>query len=123
MFRASNTVRVTLRALPRAAEIIDAAFAAGANAVNSVSFAVDQPSRYDAKLRVMAVADARKRAAALARLSGVELAEVVSISEVVGEGGPIPMAFSTREAAGTMLAPGQLTLRGHIEVIYAIEDP
>lgn len=124
-YRVSNTVEVTIRNITKAGPVLDAAVAAGANQVYGVHFALDQTEPVEAKVREEAVADARKKALVLARLHGKTLGEVLAVSEVIG-GGPRPflakgMAAEMRDAGGAQLAPGELTMSGQVEVVYAFE--
>ena len=126
-YRVSNNVEVTIRDIAKAGPVLDAAVAAGANQVYGVHFAIDETEPFEAKVREEAVADARKKALVLARLHKKTLGEVLAVSEVVG-GGPRPfhgatgMAAEMRDAGNAQLAPGELTLTGQVEVVYAFEE-
>jgi len=125
-YRVSNTVEVTIRDVSKASQVLQAAVDAGANNVWSVSFGIDETKALEATAREKAVADARVRAEALAKLSGLELGPVISVSEVIGRGpiGPMPM-FASAEAkwagGGPPLAAGEVTYATSIEVIFGIK--
>lgn len=122
VYRVSNNVQVTVRDLARVGSVLDTAVATGANNVWGVSFELDNDASVNQKMREKAVADATQRATSLAKLGGVELGEIVSISEVVGGGrnGPMPMA-SFAKSGGTPIESGDLTFEGQIEVTYALK--
>lgn len=120
-YRVRNMVQVTIRDLPRASGVLDAAIGAGANSVSGISFTIENPEPLRAKAREAAVADARARAEALARASGVAVGPVVSISE--GGGGPVPRPMVARmamDAAAPPVEAGELSERVQIEVVYEI---
>ena len=64
-----------------------------------MSFGIDDTKALEATAREKAVADAKARAEALAKLEGAELGDVVRVSEVIGRGPmpPMPM-FASAEA-------------------------
>lgn len=124
-YRVSNTVEVAVRALDRVGPVIDAAMAAGANNVWGVAFGIEETEAIAAKAREEAMADARRRAAALAGLGGVELGQVISIREDFSGGMPPPMPMMAmgmmKEAAPTPIAPGEVAFSTQIRVVYAIK--
>lgn len=126
-YRVSNTVEVTVRDLDKVGPVLDAAIGAGANSVHGVQFSLEHPEALEAKAREKAVANAKARAEALARLSGVQLAGVVKITEGASGGGmppPMPqmMAASARDMSfSTPIAPGEINLTMQLEVVYALE--
>lgn len=125
-YRVSNTVEVVIRDVSKASKVLQAAVDAGANNVWSVSFGIDDTKSLEATAREKAVADAKARAEALAKLEGGELGDVIRVSEVIGRGGPIsPMPmFASAEAkwgGGPPLAPGEVTLNMSIEVVYGLK--
>lgn len=120
-YRVRNTVQVTIRDIVRASEVLDAALAAGANAVSGIRFTIEDPASLRTKARERAVADSRSRAEALARASGVAVGPVVSITEGSGGFTPRPMAARTMamESAPPIEA-GELAERVQIEAVYEI---
>lgn len=127
LYHVSNQVSVTIRDLDKVGSLLDATIEAGANNIYGVSFSVDDPNQLGAEAREKAVADAEAKAEELAKLSGVQLGEVVSVSEVIGSGGLFP--GSLREAAaiglggggGGPISPGELELTLQLQVVYAIQ--
>ncbi|WP_441287653.1 SIMPL domain-containing protein [Sorangium sp. KYC3313] len=127
VYQVSNTVMVVIRNLDQVGAVLDAAVAAGANNVWGVSFGLDDTDPLEARAREKAIADARARAGALARLQGVSLGPVVSISEVV-EQGPI---YAPRAALasggysadmGTPVSAGEVSFGTQVKVVYALES-
>jgi len=123
-YRVSNMVRVKIRDLDEIGVVLDGVIQAGANNVYGVNFTVDDPSEVKSEARVKAIANAKTRAQELADLNGVNLGEVLQISEVIGgpfptSGIPVPMAAEYRGGAGP-ISPGELEFSVQIQVTYAI---
>ncbi|HXF64374.1 MAG TPA: SIMPL domain-containing protein [Caldilineaceae bacterium] len=124
-YRVSNNVSVTIRDLENVGTVLDAAIEAGANNIYGVEFALDDPSIVESDARASAVEDARAKAEDLAALSGVELGELISISEVIAQGGGFYAGTFAEQArgfggGGTPVMPGQLELVMQLQVVYAI---
>lgn len=125
-YRVTNTVNVTVRDLDTVGSVIDAAIEAGANNIYGVEFAVDDTTTFASEARAAAVADARARAEELAGLTGVQLGEIVSVSEVVGTSSPLLNNFraeaSVGSGGGTSIQPGQLNLTMLLQIVYRIAE-
>jgi hypothetical protein len=129
-YRVSNQVEITIRDVGKASRVLQTAVNAGANSVWSVSFGIDDTKPLEAQARDEAVADARTRAEALAKLAGLKLGPVISVSEVIGRGPvePMPMfrgdvvqAAKFGGAGSPPLEGGELTVGTSIEVIFGLE--
>jgi len=119
-YHVRNAVEITIRDLARASDVLDAALAAGGNAASGLSFAIGDPAPLRARAREEAVADARKRAEALARAAGVALGPVLSISEG-GSSAPRPMAARVMAmSAGPPVEAGELAESAQVEIVYEI---
>ena len=125
-YRVSNNVNVTVRDLETLGAVLDAAIEAGANNIYGVEFSVDDPTTVESQARQRAVADAQAKAGELAELTGVTLGNVVSVSEVIGNGGGYYSSnFNVAERAmsgggATPISPGELELVMQLQVTYAI---
>ncbi len=123
-YRASNTVEVTIRDLDKASAILTAGTNAGANSMYGLRFELEDNSKVLSQAREKAVADARKNAEELARLSGVKLGPIVSINENRGFSGPImPMAMKAEAArdASMPVERGELTVSSQVDIVYSLE--
>lgn len=123
-YRVSNNVNVIIRDLATVGDMLDAAIEAGANNIYGVTFTLDKPSAVESEARAKAVDDARAKAQELADLAGMELGQIVSISEIVGgTGGFYANSFRNAEAAGLggggPIAPGQLELSMQLQIVFA----
>ena len=119
MYRVSSMLEVTVRDVEKAGEVLDGVVAAGANQVYGVSFTVSDDQKWQSQARKEAMADARSRAEELSSLAGVELGEVLSVSEVIGGG--VVMAFAERGmGGGGGITPGELETSTQVQVTFAI---
>ena len=115
----STLLQVTIRDVEKAGEVLDAVVQAGANQVYGVTFTVSDESTWESQARAEAMADARSRAQELAGLAGVELGDVLTVSEVIGSS-PVPALMAERAMGGGGIAPGELELGTQIQVTFAV---
>jgi uncharacterized protein len=103
-------------------DVLDKAVAAGANNIYGVNFSVEDTSKLEADARAKAVANAKSRAESLAQLNGVQLGEVLSVSEVIG-GSAYPMDYGVKGlgGGGTPVQPGELEMSLSIQITYAVK--
>jgi uncharacterized protein YggE len=120
VYNVSNMVEVTVRDVNVAGDVLDGVVEAGANQVYGVTFTVSDDSKWQSEARKNAVADAVARAGELAGLTGVELGQVLSVSEVIG-GGAVPIAYAERAMGGGGIAPGELEMSTQVQVTFAIQ--
>jgi uncharacterized protein YggE len=118
MYRVSSMLEVTVRDVEKAGDVLDGVVAAGANQVWGVSFTVSDDQKWQSEAREKAMSDARSRASELASLAGVELGDVLSVSEVIGGG---VMVYAERAmGGGGGIAPGELEMATQVQVTFAI---
>lgn len=127
-YTVSNTVQVKVRDLNLVSDVLDAAIAAGGDAVrvNGISFTVEDPDQHLADARRDAVNDAREHAEVLAEAAGVELGAPVSVNESSTYGGemyyPARDAVDTGQGGSTPVNPGEQELRVNVSVVFSIEE-
>lgn len=119
-YRVFNMLNVTIREIEQVGEILDAAIEAGANQMYGVNFTISDTQEWESEAREKAMADAKARAEELAQLGGVELGEVLSVSEVVG-GTPFAATVERAMGGGGGIAPGELDFSARIQVTFAIQ--
>jgi uncharacterized protein YggE len=125
-YRATNSVQVKVRDLGRVGTIVDAVTAAGANRIDGISFAIDDPEAPKDRARALALANARAKAEQLASLAGMRIVGVKAIVEADPTVRPVPV---TREAAAPAAAaappppvePGTQEVRTQLSVVYVVE--
>jgi uncharacterized protein YggE len=123
-FIVSNVATVKIHNIDKTGELIDAAVGAGGNSarVNSLQFTIDDPATLESQARVKAMAQAKSRAATLAKAGGLVLGKPRSISE---GGAATPITFSGSvpgglAAAGTPIQVGQLEVQISVSVVYGL---
>lgn len=124
-YQASNAIAVKVRKVESASPTIAAVQTAGGNAtrINSVEFSIEDDSQLVKDARARAFDDAKDRARQYADLSGLNLGNVISITEA-GADTPPPMPmprYGAMEAASAPpLEPGQQTVGFSVTVIWEL---
>jgi uncharacterized protein YggE len=114
-YSATNVIRVKELALDKVGEVIDLATASGANSVSNITFGLRDEASAKARALRDAAVDARAKADALADALGVQVLEILSVSE--GEPDIVrPMPVYRTEMAMAQAAPPTPVEAGPIEV-------
>ncbi len=124
-YQVTNMVNAKIREIVKAGAIVDAVTLAGGDLtrVNSIQFAVDDPTIYSDQAREKAMADAKDTATQLANWSGVKLGKPIYISEM-NVSTPRTIPLYAKEAAdsssSTPISVGELEISLTVQVTYAI---
>ena len=124
LYHVSNQVNVTIRDLSKIGAILDAVIQAGANNMYGVTFKVADPSVLKSDTRSQAMDDARTKAEELAKLAGVELGNVISVSEIIGSGSFSNNAQFRAEGlggGGGGITPGELQMTTQLQVVFSVQ--
>jgi len=122
-----NTVYISVHQLSNLGKLLDAAVSSGANRVNSLTFDVQDKTKYLSEARQLAVADARAQAKELADAAGVKLGKLTSLNAAISNNG-LPMydvkAPQTAASGGTNVpvSAGQLLIEVDVSVAYEIQQ-
>jgi uncharacterized protein len=119
-YRVSNQVFVTVRDIKQVDTIIDAAVNAGANTLYGFNQTLSDPTALEQTARANALDQAQNRAQQIADHLGVQLGDVILVSE---GGFASPLGLETmdmRATGGAVIEPGQLTVSVTVQVVYAI---
>jgi hypothetical protein len=117
-YTASNSVSVTVRNLAKAGGLIDAAVEAGANQVNGPNLVrSDASALYRLALRA-AISNARAKAQAIAKASGLTLRRITGVTE---SGGPSPVSEPAKAgvAPSTPIEPGTQFVEASVTVTFS----
>ncbi len=117
----SNSVAIAIRDLKKMESVLGAAIDAGANNIYGVTFDLSDPSKVKAEARQKAVNNAKAKAEELAKLNGVKVGQVVSISEVIGGTPGVVYNSAPGYGGGGPISPGQLDLSVQLQITYALE--
>ncbi len=123
-FIAENRVTVRARDLDNLGALLDAVTSEGANRFEGLSFALQNPEAAEDAAHADAVADARRKAALYAEAAGLTLGPIQTITEG-GGAAPVPIAraeMALSREAGVPVAPGELSMRARVTIVYAIGD-
>lgn len=118
-YQLSQTVEVKIRNLDRVGEVLAGAVDRGANQVGGLTFAIDDPFKFEQEARLAAIAQARQKAEALAEAAGIELGEVRSFSENVNNP-PLPPVYYSRGLAEADSAAAPQVEAGSQEVTVSV---
>jgi uncharacterized protein YggE len=120
-YQVSNTVRVTVRDLTQVGTVLDQATQAGANNVLGVTFALNDPERLQREAYGIAVRHAKERAANLATSGGVQLGDLLSITQISSSNpGPVIEAAVGTGGSGAPIESGTLKIQVQVQLVYAI---
>jgi uncharacterized protein YggE len=121
-YTVTNSVTVHVRDLTILGGMLDKEVSVGANTINGINFAVEDPSALYAEARKAAFADARDKANLYADAAGVQLGAIQLINENQGYSQPPqPYLYKATAAAADRAAPvpveaGQLTFTIDVNV-------
>ena len=118
-YTATNSVSVTVRTLAKAGAVIDAAVDAGANQVSGPNLVrSDQSALYRQALRA-AISNARAKAEAIAKASGLTLRRITDVTE---SGGPTPLPVDAKSgiAASSPIEPGTQLVEATLTVTFSV---
>ncbi len=120
-YQASQTLSVKVRDIDKAGSVIDTAVSAGATNVGGISFSVADPTAATDQARTAAVADAKRRAEALAKAAGVGIGDPIAITESLSSP-PVPILREVAPAVdtATQILPGTTEIEVQVTITYEI---
>jgi uncharacterized protein YggE len=119
-YQASEQLEMKWHNVDNVGVALDALVQQGGATRIGVSFGLNDPKAAQAEARVLAIGDARTRAAAMAKAAGVQLGQVLSVSNSTTGGRSPNYSFSPAADAGTQVPVGQLDIAVTVEVSFAI---
>ncbi len=124
-YEVTNSALVTLRDLTQAGTLIDTVTQVGVNQLSGVSYDLSDRAASQDQALALAVADARRRATAMASALGVTLGGPLSLSD--SEVAPVQPIFAPRVMAYTAVAPAptpimaqEITATADVTLLYAL---
>jgi uncharacterized protein len=127
-YEVSQTVQVKVRKTADAGTLLSKVATLGASNVSGLDFVIDDMDAIKTQARDKAIADAKGKAAQLARSLGVDMSRIVSFSES-GNGGPIyydkavmgaPLGMGN-QASVPQLPVGENKVTSNVTITYEIE--
>lgn len=122
-YQASNALQITIRDIDALGPALDQLTAAGSTTISMLSFDISEPGPLLDEARKRAVADARRKAELLADEAGVDVDEVLSISETEA-GRYYPQAeqgVARARFASTPVAPGSHEITASVTVVWSLD--
>lgn len=118
----TNTVSAKIHDLPSVGRVVDDAASAGGDAVriNGIAFTIEDTSQVRTSARERAVADARRKAEQLAKLTGVSLASPIAVEEVSFHSPVVTLSRAAVAEAPTPIEPGENTVTLDVRVRWGI---
>jgi uncharacterized protein YggE len=117
-YTATDTVLVHVRVISQTGQLIDAAVQAGSNRIEGISFEISDPATVLEQARQAAWTDALAKAKQLASLSGVQLGDVLTISD--SSYTPRPISPGISAAAVAPIQPGTQTMQVTLNVTWLL---
>lgn len=127
-YTVTNQVTVHVRDLKSLGGVLDQSVQVGANTINGINFAVEDPSALYAEARKAAFADAKAKAELYAKAAGAEVGALKLISEQQGYNPPPQpymvkaMAAMADRASPVPVEAGQLTFSIDVNVNWDLEE-
>jgi uncharacterized protein YggE len=120
-YRVQNSVEITIHKLTSASHVLTVVVSTGGDAtrISSVRYSIDDDSQLVKDARARAYADAQSRAEQYARLSGLQLGQVISISEAPSAGSATPTQRAPM-ATDIPLEPGRQTVSFAVTVVWEL---
>ncbi len=126
-YEVTNSVTVTIRDLDKVGDIVDKSTGVAGDdiVVNGLYFSIDDNSKMIATARAEAVKQAKSQATQLAQAAGIQLGDVLSITESSDPVGPPIAVQNERGAADSATAappiqPGSQELSVQVSIVYEI---
>lgn len=120
LYHVSNQLNVTIHDLNNVSDVLDVAIKAGANNIYGVTFGVADPDKIEATAWEQAMNDARAKAEQLAKLSGAQLGDIISVNEIIDNHSD---AFTEQDGldADRLVLPGELNLAHQLQVTFNLQ--
>lgn len=124
-YEVRQTTTVKVRDTSKAGDLLAGVGGKGATELSGLSFTFDDPSAPQAAARDKAIADAKQKAAVLAKELGVSLVRVVSFTENSNTPQPYPVAYglgggASTKAAAPEISVGQNKTTDDVTITYEI---
>jgi uncharacterized protein YggE len=127
IYRTTQELRIGFRDLPALGKNLRELLGQGATTLRGIEFTLARPQDHAAPLRLEAVADARTQAETLARAAGVELGEILRITDRPGRY-PSPIRNGFGDAPTRMaleqpipVEPGRIRLVQQVWVVWSLK--
>lgn len=123
-YSVSNNLTIRIREIDKAGAILDLSVTLGINSGGNIQFTNSDTTAVLKEARIKAVKDALEKAQTLAQAAGVELGDILNISENASRPRPVAIAqarsFSVQEDAAVPIASGENSYRVTVQMSWKI---
>ena len=129
-YRVTNQIKILVKKISLAGEIIDLALKSGANQLSSLNYGVTDTELAKKQARTLAISQAQEAANLLAGASGAKLGKVLSISEHADYAYPRAILMKSKdvanagmaleESAPTPISGGSSTITISVDAVYQL---
>ncbi len=125
-YSANTQLKIKITDIDKINEIIDSATANGANQVNNITFDIENREDAENSARKEAVAEANRKAEAVARAAGFKLGKIISYSENSNDNLLRPITYAVKsmsvanESASTNVQTGNEEIKIIVNLSYQI---
>lgn len=123
-FEATESLRIKVRNLDKASEILGAGTAAGANQAGGIQFTIDDPEKVRSEARQKAVEQAKEKAQLMAESLGMKLGRMRGFVEGGAAVPPImydrAMGMGGGGAESVQLMPGEQDIYSQVTITYEL---
>ena len=120
-FIATNLVKVRIKQLNMLGSVLDGLAQSGANRIQGVRFAVQEPLPHQDEARKKAVIEATRKAHLFAKAAGVSVGRILSIDESGGQPQPVYRMEAMAVSTAVPIAEGEMIVSATVTIRYAIE--
>lgn len=125
-YNSSNDFSVLFKGklMDKVGEFMDKAVTAGASNFGGLQYEASKQRELEREALKKAADDAKARADVLAKQLGVSLGQVMTISESVSGGGPVPIMMKGAMMDASSAAPvmqGELSIRAEVHVVFELK--
>ena len=129
-YRVTNQIKILVKKISMASEVIDLALKNGANQLSSLSYGVTDTEIAKKQARTLAIQQAQESANLLAGASGSRLGKVLQISEHADYAYPRAVMMkasanmdmvATEEAVATPVSGGSTTVTVNVDAVYQLK--
>ncbi len=121
-YQVSNSVTVTVRDLVKAGPLLDQVVQAGANNITGLNFSISDTSALVNQARILAFEAAKTKAEAMAKAAGVELGDIISVTESSQNAQPMTNGRVAMDAmAAAPIQTGTQDVTVDVTIIYSLK--
>ncbi|AZO79558.1 MULTISPECIES: SIMPL domain-containing protein [unclassified Bosea (in: a-proteobacteria)] len=127
-YEARTELEIIVRDLTKPGPLVDDLVKSGSNSISSLTFALTEPGKAKNEARRMAAQAAKERASLYAEALGLQLGELISITETEYSMADDNVMFdlpSRKAAPGTvtplMVEPGEIAVKASVQTVWQIK--